>query len=92
MPSDIRCEAESMVTKRLELLDYIFAPLKNQDEILMVYREELSRFNTAKLIEAKRGFFFGCEVQAEADSFGDHIMRALESMKQNTVNTRETTL
>ena len=57
MPSDIRCEAESMVTKRLELLDYIFAPLKNQDEILMVYCEELSRFNTAKLIEAKRGFF-----------------------------------
>jgi hypothetical protein len=46
-------EVEARFIERLESLGYTFAPLNNYDDVLANFRLELSKFNAAKLIEAK---------------------------------------
>ena len=53
MPHISEYEVEARFIERLESLGYTFAPLNNYDDVLANFRLELSKFNAAKLIEAK---------------------------------------
>ena len=53
MPHVSEYEVEVRFIERLESLGYTFAPLNNYDDVLANFRLELSKFNAAKLIEAK---------------------------------------
>ncbi|MFQ7492432.1 MAG: hypothetical protein ACLRL4_01445 [Bifidobacterium bifidum] len=64
-------DVENLFIDRLESIGYQFIEMANYDDVLANFREQLTKFNARKLVEAeRRGSIVRRGVRARDDSHG----------------------